>query len=357
MTPPLLLSCEAVTKGYGARPLFSELSLGLYEGDRVGLIGPNGSGKSTLLRILAGLEEPDHGPRSVRRLVRVGHVPQAPVLPENLTVEQVLEADLSPLVPADEKGFPVPDGAGDPSDLDAHRRLGSVLGRAGFADPAQLVSTLSGGWRKRLAIARELVRAPDVLLLDEPTNHLDLEGILWLEGLLASARMAYLVVSHDRSFLEHVANRMLELSRAYPRGLFEAAGRYSDFLARRDEALRNQADYEATLANKVRREIAWLRQGAKARSTKAKARIAGAERLMRELDEVKARTAERTAEIDFSASGRRSKKLLVAKGLVKELGGRLLFDGLDLSISPGQRLGLLGPNGSGKTTLLALLAG
>jgi ATP-binding cassette subfamily F protein uup len=358
MPPPLLLSCEAVSKAYGAQPLFEELSFGLYEGDKVGLIGPNGSGKSTLLRILAGLEEPDRGSRSVRRLVRVGHVPQDPVLDGDQTVEQALAGALASDAPgvSGEKGRRA--GGGDAEeDFTAHRRIASALGRAGFADPAQLVSTLSGGWRKRLAIARELVRAPEILLLDEPTNHLDLEGILWLEGVLASAPLAYLVVSHDRRFLENVATRMLELNRAYPRGLFEAAGRYSEFLARRDEVLRNQADYQATLANKVRREIEWLRRGPKARGTKAKARIAGAGRLIRELEEVKARTDERTAGIDFTASGRKTKKLLAATGLVKELGGRRVLDGVDLMLSPGQRLGLVGPNGSGKTTLLGLLAG
>jgi ATP-binding cassette subfamily F protein uup len=351
--PPPLLFCDAVTKGYGARPLFEEISLGIGPGDRVGLVGPNGSGKTTLLRILAGLDEPDGGTRSVRRGVVVGYVPQDPPLPAGRTVDEVVRDALAAKGPgAGAAGAPL-----EPHEVE--RRVGAVLGRAGFGDPGQRVAALSGGWRKRLAIARELAREPDVLLLDEPTNHLDLEGILWLEGLLAgmARSAAYVAVSHDRSFLEHVAARMLELSRVYPRGLFEAAGRYSDFLVKRDEALSNQAEYQATLANKVRREVEWLRQGAKARSTKAKARIAEAGRLIGELEQVKGRAAERSAGIDFTASGRRTKKLLVAAGLTKEYGGRRVLDGIGLSLAPGQRLGLLGPNGSGKSTLLSLLAG
>jgi ATP-binding cassette subfamily F protein uup len=354
---PLLLSCDAVSKAYGARPLFVELSFGLRRGDRVGLIGPNGSGKSTLLRILAGIEEPDSGTRTARRLVRIGYVAQDPELPGDLTVETALGKALS-------RGAGAPGAAGGPGGRQPpadpyaiERRIAIALGRAGFRDRSQLVAGLSGGWRKRLAIARELALEPDVLLLDEPTNHLDLEGILWLEGLLGAAPFACVAVSHDRSFLEHVATRVLELNRAYPRGLLEAEGRYSDFLVQRDEVLANQADYQATLANKVRREVEWLRQGAKARSTKAKARIATAGRLIDELAEVKARSVERTAGIELTASGRKTRKLLVARGLTKELGGRRVLDGISVALGPGQRLGLVGPNGSGKTTLLALLAG
>ena len=202
--------------------------------------------------------------------------------------------------------------------LDEYERAGRIaqaLGRAGFADGRAEVAALSGGWRKRLAIARELAGEPDVLLMDEPTNHLDVEGILWLEGLLTErGQRACLVVSHDRYFLEHVATRMLEVNRVYPSGLFETEGRYSEFLTRRDEFLRGQAAYEESLANTVRREIEWLRRGAKARSTKAKGRIKEADRLIEELGDARARAATRSADIDFTASGRRSRRLLVAQG-------------------------------------------
>ncbi|HEX9124842.1 MAG TPA: ABC-F family ATP-binding cassette domain-containing protein [Methylomirabilota bacterium] len=340
MARSVLLSCEAVSKAYGTRSLFEELSFGLFEGDQVGLVGPNGSGKSTLLKILAGLESPDSGTRSIRGGIRVGYVPQDPVLPPGVTVEDVMAAAVARLDEGDRAGG-----------------IARALGRAGFADGRADVDTLSGGWKKRLAIAHALATGPDVLLMDEPTNHLDVEGILWLEGLLADRARAVIVVSHDRYFLEHVATRMLELNRAYPAGLFQTDGRYSDFLARRDEFLRGQAAYEESLANIVRREIEWLRRGAKARSTKAKGRIKEAGRLIAELGDARARGAVTTAGIDFTSSQRRTRRLVVARGLSKALGGRTLIRGLDLTITPGTRIGLMGPNGSGKTTLLNLLAG
>ncbi|HSK78810.1 MAG TPA: ABC-F family ATP-binding cassette domain-containing protein [Thermoanaerobaculia bacterium] len=345
MPPPLLLSCDSIGKGFGARPLFENLSFGIYEGDRVGLIGPNGSGKSTLLKILAGMDEPDSGKLSLRRGTRFGYVPQDPVFPPGLSVEEVLTEAL----------------ADDPSeDFEKATRVAIALGRAGFNDPAQPVDILSGGWKKRLAIARELAKSPDVLLMDEPTNHLDVEGILWLEELLRTEPLAYLVVSHDRYFLENVASRVLEIDRRYPEGLFQAQGSYSDFLEKRDEVLRNQAEYQASLANKVRREVDWLKRGPKARTTKAKGRIQEAERLINELDEVKARTGPAVnakVGLDWNASDRKTKKLLVAHGLTKSFDGRKIVSGLDLKLTPGMKLGLLGPNGSGKTTLLSLLDG
>jgi ABC transport system ATP-binding/permease protein len=335
-----LLGCEAIGKAYGARTLFDGLSFGLLDGDQVGLVGPNGSGKSTLLRILAGIETPDRGTRAVRGGLRIGYVPQDPTFEPSGTVEDAVAAALAGVEEDERPG-----------------RIAQTLGRVGLTDPGAAVETLSGGWRKRLAIARELAGAPDVLLMDEPTNHLDVDGILWLEAILADRARAVLVVSHDRYFLEHVATRMLELNRAYPEGLFQTDGGYSEFLARRDEFLRGQAAYEETLANTVRREIEWLRRGAKARSTKAKGRIREAGRLIEELGDARARAAGGTAGIELSASARRSRKLLVARGLSKSLGGRPLIRDLDVTIMRGTHVGLIGPNGSGKTTLLDLLAG
>ena len=340
--PPILLSCESITKSYGVKPLFSDLSIALFEGDHVGLVGPNGSGKSTLLKILAGLEEPDRGTCSRRRRLGVGYVPQDPSFPDDQTIEQILAQVL------------LAEG------LDPHEYVGRIakaLSVGEFRSADQTVGTLSGGWKKRLAIARSLMLEPDVLLMDEPTNHLDVEGILWLEGLLKAEPRAFLVVSHDRRFLESIASRMLELNRCYPTGVFEAKGRYSDFLEQRDTALQVQADYQASLANRVRREVEWLRRGPKARRTKAKARISSAGELIEELESIEARSEQTTAGIDFSSSGRKSKRLLAAQGLSKTLNGHSIIRDLDLILTPGQRLGVLGPNGSGKTTLLRLLAG
>jgi ABC transport system ATP-binding/permease protein len=340
MSRLLLLSCEGVSKAYGPRSLFDDLSFGLFESDQAGLVGPNGSGKSTLLKILAGATTPDRGSRSLRGGIRVGYVAQDPLFDAGLSVDDVLAAALSDVDPDDRPG-----------------RLAQARGRAGLTDGAIRVEALSGGWRKRLAIARELAAAPDILLMDEPTNHLDVEGILWLEGVLRERARACLVVSHDRYFLEHVATRMLELNRAYPDGLFQTDGRYSDFLTRRDEFLRGQAAYQESLANTVRREIEWLRRGAKARSTKAKGRIKEAGRLIEELADSRARSVSATAGIDFASSQRRTRRLLVARGVTKSFDGRALIGRLDIVITPGTRVGVIGPNGSGKTTLLNMLAG
>ncbi len=342
MPPAILFSCESISKSYGVKPLFSDLSLGLFEGDRVGLLGPNGSGKSTLLKILAGLETPDSGTRSVRRQLRIGYVPQEPAFDKDHSVEETLAQVLI------EEG------------LDHHEhggRIAKALSLGEFPQADQSTATLSGGWKKRLAIVRSLMLEPDVLLMDEPTNHLDLEGILWLEEVLKTEARAFLVVSHDRRFLESVATRMIELNRCYPSGVFETKGRYSDFLEQRDLALQTQAEYQASLANRVRREVEWLRRGPKARTTKAKARIDSAGGMIDELKSIESRREQGAVGIDFASSGRRSKQLVVATGVNKSLGGKPIVTNLELLLGPGQRLGLLGPNGSGKTTLLKLLAG
>jgi ATP-binding cassette subfamily F protein uup len=342
---PLLLSCEGVTHQFGARPLFKDLSFGLYQGDRVGLVGPNGSGKSTLMRVLAGKIDPDQGQVSLRKGVRVGYVEQEARFPGELSAEEVVIRAL----------------AGEPlEEYEKEARAARTLGRLGFRDRGereQRVAALSGGWKKRLAIACEVAREPDLILLDEPTNHLDLEGILELETLLGEIAQAFMVVSHDRYFLENVARRMIELDRVYPEGLLVVDGAYSDLLERRDEVRRNQQEYQESLANRARREVEWLRRGPKARTTKSKARIDRAHDLLGELAAVRERSQTARAGIDFAASGRATKRLLEARDLTKAFGGRTIFSGIDLRLGPGTRLGILGTNGSGKTTLLSLLDG
>jgi len=343
MSRSVLLSCEELGKSYTSRPLFDNLTFALFDGDHVGLVGPNGSGKSTLLKILAGVEQPDSGTRTIRKGVRVGYVPQDPVFAPGKTAEEVLMEALD----ADSRleGY------------EKSRRATVALRKAGFLDEDIQTDVLSGGWRKRLAIARELALEPDILLLDEPTNHLDVEGILWLESLLKSEPEAFIVVSHDRYFLENIARRMLELNRVYPEGLLQIDGKYSDFLERRDELMRNQASYQETLANLVRREMEWLRRGPKARTTKSKARIQSAEKLIDDLGDSRDRSRVSSAKIDFTASDRKTKRLWVGRDLSKTFGGKPIVDKLDLLLTAGARLGVLGPNGSGKTTLLRMMTG
>jgi ATP-binding cassette subfamily F protein uup len=337
----LLVSCQELAKAFGAAPLFEGLALGISEGDHVGLVGPNGSGKSTLLKILAGILEPSSGTRAARRRLRIGYVPQDPVFAAATSTGSVLREALRELEL-------------DPQEVDG--RVAVAMGKAGFEDAAQQTETLSGGWKKRLAIARELVLEPELLLLDEPTNHLDIGGILWLEELLPREPEAFVAVSHDRYFLEAVAGRVIELNRAFVSGLLDVRGRYSRYLEKKDELLAGQAAYQESLRNRVRGELDWLSRKARARTRKAQARIDEARRLEDELGDLDARSRSSAAVFDFAATQRRTKRLLVAEGLTRRYGEREIVRGLDLVLSPGTRLGLLGANGSGKTTLLRLLA-
>ncbi len=346
----VLLSVQGLTKGYGPRPLFSDLSLDLRAGERVGLIGPNGAGKSTLLRLLAGREEPDAGVRSLRRTVRLGYVAQDDVFPPGQSVRDVLLRALA------QPGSPLSDET-----LEEHERetrAAVTLTQVGFTDPDQPADVLSGGWRKRLALVRELVGRPDLLLMDEPTNHLDLPGVVWLERLLRAAPFACVVATHDRAFLRAVADEIVEISRVYPGGCFRAPGSYDQFAERREEFLEAQARRQEAVANQVRRETEWLSRKESAQRSKSASRIDDAAKRRQELAELKYRNAAAgAAGIDFVASGRQTRKLLTAAGIAKALGGRPLFSGLDLALVPGVKLGLLGPNGSGKSTLLRVLAG
>lgn len=338
----LLLNCDSLSKSFGSKKLFSGVSLGIFRGDKIGLVGPNGAGKSTLLKILAGVEKSDEGTLSYRKSLRVGYVPQASEYPE-LSVHDVVHGAIHSAHPS--------------SAYETETQVSILLSKLGFKDPQQNANTLSGGWKKRLDIAMQLINEPDILLLDEPTNHLDLEGIVWLESFLKNEAVAYVVTSHDRYFLDSVATRMIELNSIYPQGVFCCDGNYSDFVEKRNEFIAYQEQCERALASKVRGEVHWLRQSPKARTTKSQARIQSAGRLIDELSEVRSRNKQPKAKIDFEASDRQTRKLLTAKNISKSLGGRLLFSGLDLTLAPGMRLGIVGPNGSGKTTLLKLLAG
>jgi ABC transport system ATP-binding/permease protein len=339
---PPIINAQKISKAFGAKPLFQGVSFTVSEGDRIGLIGPNGAGKSTLLRILAGTEEPDSGDVAVRKHLRLSSVEQDSTFKSGDTVRSVVERALesSALLESEHSA-----------------RFGETLGRAGFEDLEAEATALSGGWQKRLAIVEALVQGPDVLLLDEPTNHLDLAGIEWLEALLEQAVFACVLVSHDRYFLENVATEMAELNRVYPDGLLRVCGNYSAFLEKKEQFLRAQSKRQEALENRVHSEIEWLRRGAKARTRKSKARIDRASELMEELADLNVRTRRAATQIDFSATNRKTKRLIDLENVSSEVGGRTLFKGLNFIVAAGMRVGLVGPNGSGKTTLLRLLRG
>jgi ATP-binding cassette subfamily F protein uup len=337
-----IINAQGISKSFGSTVLFQDVSFTVDEGDRIGLIGPNGSGKSTLLRILAGDEDSDSGELAVRKRLRLTCVLQDSKFAAGETVRSVVEKALDrAAVTSTERGT----------------RFAETLGRAGFDELETQATTLSGGWQKRLAIVEALVQGPDILLLDEPTNHLDLAGIEWLEALLQDAAFACVVVSHDRYFLENVATAMTELNRTYPSGLLRVRGNYSMFLEKKEEFLHSQSKRQEALENLVHNEIAWLRRGAKARTRKSKARIDKASDLMNELADLNIRTRTATANIDFSATERKTKRLIELEDVACEIGERTLFNGLNFVITAGMRVGLVGPNGSGKTTLLRLLQG
>ena len=339
---PPILNAQNITKQFGANPLFRDISITVEDGDRVGLIGPNGAGKSTLLAVLAGQVEPDSGEVAVRKRARAAYVPQDSVFEPGVTVRQVLERAVT---------------SAHVQDNEREGRIRELAGRTGFDSLDAEAAALSGGWRKRLAIAEALVSEPDVLLLDEPTNHLDLAGIEWLEELLASMSLAVVTVSHDRYFLESTCTQIVELSRVYADGLFRVKGPFSQFLEEKQAYLEAQNRQMESLRNRVRTEIEWLRRGPKARTTKSKARIDTANAMIGQLADMNARTASGSAGIDFAASQRKTKRLVEFENVACEIGGRTLFRGLNFTMVAGSKVGLVGPNGSGKTTLLRLLRG
>ncbi len=339
---PPIINAQQISKTYGIAPLFQNISFTVSEGDRIGLIGPNGAGKSTLLQILSCRIKPDTGDVAVRKRTRLSYVSQHSEFARGHTVKSIVEDAMRRSAVAEAERLSV---------------MADSLGRAGFTDIGVEATSLSGGWRRRLAIIEGLVQLPDVLFLDEPTNHLDLAGIKWLETVLQTGKFACVVVSHDRYLLENVAGQVAELNRVYEDGLLIVNGSYSSFLQAKEDYLHAEGKRQESLANRVHNEIEWLRRGPKARRTKAKARIESAQEMISDLADMNARSRLNTANIDFSSTERRTKQLIELNEIEYTIIARTLFAGVHLLITPGMRIGLVGPNGSGKTTLLRLMRG
>lgn len=338
-----LVAVRDLAKSYASHDLFERLTLTFQHEERVGLIGPNGAGKTTLLRILAGIETPDTGLVERARDARIVYLEQAEGFPMGETVEGALLA-AAHAVAVEEYEGPV-----------AARKMAR---RLGFDDAAATVASLSGGWRKRLAIGCALVQKPTLLLMDEPTNHLDLAGIAWLERFLERTNVALIMSSHDRYMLERIPNRIIEINPRYPGGFFSVRGAYSDFLEKREDLLHELDHERRALANEVRREVEWLRRGPAARSSKAGYRIDAAHRKIEQLSEANRRLNSGTElGVRFAASGRKTHDLITANGIAKSMGDRLLFEELDVHVQRGTRIGIAGNNASGKTTLLRILHG
>ena len=368
-----LISLVGAAKDFGIRTLFADLDLHIAEGDRLGLIGPNGAGKSTLLKVLAGLEPLGGGERRCSPRLRLELVGQDSRVTPGLTVlEQVLEgcgakrdlllrfSALSDAVAA------APDDASLLAELgelsqrmdeeeawSLEQQCREVLQKLGISDLQRPVEDLSGGYRKRVGLASALVACPDVLLLDEPTNHLDAAAVEWLQGWLDRYPGALVLVTHDRYVLDRVTRRMVEVDRGRARTY---QGNYSTFLHLKAEEEASEDSSAAKFRGVLRRELAWLRQGPKARSTKQKARLQRIE-AMREEKPLVAR-----GKLEMASVSRRIGKLVIeaeAIGVTADgrPDGRRLLDDFSYSFSPEDRVGIIGPNGSGKSTLLDLISG
>lgn len=364
-----ILNLESISKSYGPKELFNNISLGLDDTDRVGLIGVNGSGKSTLLKIVADLEQPDTGRVTLKAGVRVGYLAQDPAMDDNATVLEYVYGTANAArdllrryaaatlhlehQPDDAAALELVTSLSEQitglDAWDAERNAKTILSRLGVSTFEAQLGTLSGGQRKRVAMARVLIDRPDLLILDEPTNHIDPDTVQWLEGYLASTPGALLLISHDRYFLDRVVNKIIELD---DRTLYSYPGNYQRFVEARieREKLRDLADLAHR--NAVRRELAWLRRGAAARTTKQKAHVERATTL------INADRRRDTGTLELEITGRRiGKQLIDINQVSKSLAGRTLLHNFSYELARDDRLGIIGPNGVGKSTLLHLIAG
>ncbi|MFD2706430.1 ABC-F family ATP-binding cassette domain-containing protein [Salibacterium lacus] len=364
-----VLRAENLYQSFGDKTLFDHISFVIENQDRIGLIGVNGTGKSSLLKILAGIESPEQGELIHANSLQVEYLPQEPELEEELTViDQIYygesavmktmrryEKALAELeensesTEAQDKLIKAQQSMDDEQAWEANTTAKQVLTRLGITSFRKKVKELSGGQKKRVAIAKALIQPADLLIMDEPTNHLDNESIEWLENYLSSYHGALLLVTHDRYFLNRVTNRIYELDQG---SLYVYEGNYELFLEQKAEREAREEQEEAKRQNILRTELAWLRKQPKARGTKQKARVD-------RVEEMKDKSGpEKKKDVDFAiGSTRLGKKVIEAEGLSKAYGSVTLFSHFDYLVTPGERLGIVGPNGSGKTTLLNVLAG
>jgi ABC transport system ATP-binding/permease protein len=366
---PVLLALETISKQYSERPLLQNVTLSINANERIGIVGTNGSGKTTLLRIIAGVEQPDAGRVNTMRNLRMAYLPQNPALTPQLSVlAQIFQADtpLLRLVRSYEEASSAlshaPDNlalqnqltivveqmnAADAWGIEQQAR--TILTKLGISDLEARVGDLSGGLRKRVALASALINPTDLLILDEPTNHIDTATIAWLEEFLARSNMALLLVTHDRYVLERVCQRIVEVDSG---SLYTYPGSYRRFLELKAERLGQVASEESRRKTILKKEMVWLQRGARARTTKQQARI---DRI--ELMQAAAPESQRGPVEIGSLTRRLGKKVIELRAVSKSYGQQLLIRDLTLSIGAGDRVGILGPNGSGKTTLLNMIAG
>ena len=364
-----ILSLENVSKNYGIKPLFEDVTLGLEDRDKIGIIGANGSGKTTLLRVIAGVETPDTG-RVVRSTGKtLAYLPQNPPYKEKFTVLETIFASSGGVMQTirdyEAACHLLAEGIHDTKLLECVSELQheleinggweietnarTVLTRLGILDTAAKMSELSGGQRKRVALAHELIFKPDILILDEPTNHLDADTIQWLESYLSRYTGVLLLVTHDRYFLDRVTNRILEIDRGTVQGF---SGNYAYYLEKKAEQETLRAVEGHKRDQLIKKELAWLRRGAKARTRKSKHRVEAAHSLMAQPKEAA------KAEVDIALGSKRlGSKVIEINSVSKSYGEINLIDDLTYLLKRDDRIGIIGPNGSGKTTLLEMIAG
>ncbi|MHA8077020.1 ABC-F family ATP-binding cassette domain-containing protein [Aquirufa sp. TARAVU-A1A] len=356
------LSAENISRNLGERWVFKNLFFGLQKGEKVALIGKNGTGKTTLMESIMGMQSPDEGKITIRKGIRVGYLPQNPIFAENERVLNYLFSDDLPSAVAI-KAYEKAMLSGDPQELedsfalmeannawDYEARAKQIITRLGIPDGDQQVSTLSGGQKKRLSLAKLLIESPDIMILDEPTNHLDIETIEWLEGILSGPNVTVLVVSHDRYFLDKVCNKMMELANG---SIYTYEGNYGYFLEKKAEREASEASTVAKAKNLYRKELEWMRRQPKARGTKSQSRIDA----FAETEEVAHRKVDDSKlELNIQMS-RLGNKIIEINHLKKAWGEKKIVNDFTYTFKKKDRIGIVGKNGAGKTTFLQLLTG